>query len=203
MNVDKMEARRVLKQLYKDVWAYTIPKKENLKIRKASSSSLYGEITFGALDKLIAYLDLNEKDVFFDLGSGVGKVVLQVAMTSPVKKAIGVELSKSRFHEAVGVLDEATKEKHVARRKCEFRNENILETDLSKATVIYSCSTAFPMVFMKKLAKKLSEAKKPLRIVTTQELPERTGLVLVEKLKLDMSWARGTTVYVFANKAAE
>jgi H3 lysine-79-specific histone-lysine N-methyltransferase len=200
---DKTEARRVLRRLYKDVWAYTVPKKDDLRIRKARSSSLYGEITFASLNKLLEYLDLGEKDVFFDLGSGVGKVVLQVAMTSPVKKATGVELAATRYKESMKVLDAAAKEKSVSRRKCEFRNENILETDLSKATVIYTCSTAFPMTFMKRLTKKLAEIKKPLRIVTTQELPKNSGLELVDKLHLDMSWARKTVVYVFANKHAK
>lgn len=194
---DKREARRILRQLYKDVWAYTVPKAEDLSIRRAKSSSLYGEITFASLDKLLSYLDINERDVFFDLGSGVGKVVLQVAMTAPVKKAFGIELSATRYKDSKLVLDRAAKEKWVLRRKCEFRKENILETDLSKASIIYTCSTAFPMTFMKRLAKKLSEVKKPLRIVTTQELPENMGLVLVDKLQLDMSWARKTSVFVF------
>jgi hypothetical protein len=199
MTTDKAQARRILRALYKDVWAYTVPKHDDMKIRKASSSSLYGEITFGALEKLLTYLKIGEKDVFFDLGSGVGKVVLQVAMTSPVKKAIGIELSGARFRESVLVLVSAAKQKWVSRRKCEFHHENILEADLSKATIIYTCSTAFPMTFMKKLAKKLGEIKKPLRIVTTQELPENMGLVCIDKLQLDMSWARKTTVYIFAN----
>lgn len=198
---DKAEARRVLRQLYKEVWAYTIPKDEDLKIRKAKSSSLYGEITFGSLDKIVDYLDLGEDDVFFDLGSGVGKVVLQIAMTTPVKKAIGVELSTSRHTGSKKVLAKAVKEKLVTRRNCAFLHEDILETNLSKATVIYSCSTAFPATFMKQFAKKLCALKKPIRIVTLQEFPARSGLVLIDKLSLDMSWVRKTPVYVFSNKA--
>jgi hypothetical protein len=199
MNKEKLEARRFLRQLYKDVWAYSIPRQEDLNIRKARSSSLYGEITFGSIDKLLTYLKLGETDVFYDLGSGIGKVVLQVGMTSKVKKVIGVELSKTRYGESIVALNAAAREKRVSKRRCQIVNANILDVDLSKATVIYTCSTAFPGTFMKKLAAKLAAVKKPLRIVTTQDMPENCGLKLADKLKLDMSWARGTSVFVFEN----
>lgn len=200
MMSDKKEARRVLRQAYKDVWAYTIPRDEDKNIRRTSSSSLYGEITFGSLDKVIQYLKLNKDDVFFDLGSGVGKVVMQVAMTTPVKKVVGVELSNSRYKEARKAARLLQSQGYVEPRKYSFKNEDILETNLKNATVIYSCSTAFPMKFMNKFTKKLGELKRPLRIVTTQELPENKYFELVDKLQLDMSWARKTSVYVFASK---
>lgn len=200
---EKAAAKTYLRQFYKYVWAYTIPRKEDLSIRKASSSSLYGEITFASLDKLIKYLKIGQKDVFFDLGSGIGKVVLQVAMTTKAKKVVGVELSKSRFKESIAALKAAAKEKWLDKHKCKILNKNILDADLSKATVIYTCSTAFPGTFMRKLAKKLAAIKKPIKIVTTQEMPENCGLTLVDKLQLDMSWARKTSVFVFTNESEE
>jgi len=194
---DKAEARKIMKQLYKDVWAYTIPRRDDLRIRKASGSSLYGEITFGALDKLIRYLDLDDQDVFYDLGSGVGKVVHQIAMTTNVKRVVGVELSATRFKDAQKVRDAAAKEKWISKARCKFEHGDILKADLSKATVLYTCSTAFPMTFMMKLAKKLAESKRPQRIISLQELPQVPGLKLIDKIPLDMSWVRQTPVYVF------
>lgn len=200
MTLEKAEARRNLKRLYKDVWAYTIPKHEDLKIRKSSGSSLYGEITFASLDKLLTYLKVGEDDVFFDLGSGIGKVVLQVGMTRPVKKVVGVELSASRFKESILALNEAAKQKWVSKRHCQFVHQNILDANLSKATVIYTCSTAFPGTFMKKLARKLAAVERPLKIVSMQEMPDNCGLTFADKLQLDMSWARKTPVFIFTNK---
>jgi hypothetical protein len=195
---DRLEARRIIKELYKDVWAYTVPRTDDLTVRKASGSSLYGEITFRSVEKLIHYLRLKESDVFFDLGSGVGKVVMQIGMTTKVKKAVGVELSETRFKSAKKALAVATKSGWILPRKIQFRNENILETDLSKATVVYTCSTAFPMTLMRRLAKTLAHQTQPLRIVSLQKLPETKGLYLIDKLPLDMSWARQTPVHIYS-----
>src|SRR5579864_7063733 len=46
----------------------------------------YGEILYPGVDRLLAEVTLSEKDVFFDLGSGLGKVVLQVFLKTAVRK---------------------------------------------------------------------------------------------------------------------
>src|SRR5207302_804459 len=57
----------------------------------------YGEILYPSVDSLIDYLeDLSSDDVFYDLGSGIGKVPLQFFLKTPVKKACGIEASKTR-----------------------------------------------------------------------------------------------------------
>jgi tRNA G46 methylase TrmB len=192
----KSEAKRLLNKLYKDVWAFTIPKHDDLAIRETKSSSLYGEITFGGVEALINYLRLGEDDVFVDLGSGVGKVVMQIAMTSSVKKVIGVELSGTRYKDALGVLSKASELGLVDANRCEFRNENILETDLDNASVIYTCSTAFPSNFMDKLTEKITKHPKG-RVVSLQDLPSHPRLELVDRLKLNMSWAKNQDVHVY------
>lgn len=40
---------------------------------------------------MINEIQINEDDVFVDLGSGVGQVVLQVAAASKCKRCIGIE----------------------------------------------------------------------------------------------------------------
>lgn len=48
---------------------------------------------------------LKSTDVFCDLGSGVGKLVLQVFLTTNVKRAIGVELGATRHEKALAGKD--------------------------------------------------------------------------------------------------
>lgn len=192
----KSETKRILNQLYKDVWAFTIPKQDDLVIKEAKSSSLYGEITYASIQKLIAYLGLGPDDVFVDLGSGVGKVVMQVVMNSSVKKAIGVELSAARYASAMDVSEKAVEQGLIERGRYEWRNEDIVHTDLSEATVIYTCSTAFPAGFMEDLTNKIATHDRGL-VVSLQSLPEHPRLNFVEELKLDMSWAQKTGVHVY------
>ena len=40
---------------------------------------------------MIALVKMTEDDIFIDLGSGVGHVVLQVAASTPCKKVWGIE----------------------------------------------------------------------------------------------------------------
>jgi len=60
-------------------------------------SATYGEITADSVSQLIDLLNIRAQDVFFDLGCGVGKAVIQVALETHCKLSVGVELSKSRY----------------------------------------------------------------------------------------------------------
>ncbi len=55
------------------------------------SPQVYGETSFDLVDQLLKKVTLKESDVFVDLGSGVGNVVLQVAAVSQCKMCYGFE----------------------------------------------------------------------------------------------------------------
>ena len=55
------------------------------------SPEVYGETSFPFIQQIIEEFPLNEEDVFIDLGSGIGQVVLQVAAASKCAKCIGIE----------------------------------------------------------------------------------------------------------------
>uniref|UniRef100_A0A914CZX7 Histone-lysine N-methyltransferase, H3 lysine-79 specific n=1 Tax=Acrobeloides nanus TaxID=290746 RepID=A0A914CZX7_9BILA len=59
---------------------------------KPGASEVYGETTYSRLVSIIDDLDLSKKDVFADLGSGCGNVVLHVASAAKIRKVIGIEL---------------------------------------------------------------------------------------------------------------
>lgn len=63
--VDPCEDRR-------DTWPAMIPR------CNAGGHSAYGEITYGAVDQLFAAIEPEPGFVFYDLGSGLGKMVFQV-----------------------------------------------------------------------------------------------------------------------------
>lgn len=193
----EQDIRTILKDLYKEVWAFSIPKEDDLNVRRAKSSSLYGEITFASLEKLYEYLELGNTDVFFDLGSGVGKVVAQTALMTPVKKAIGIELSETRHKDAQKVRQKLIKLGLLDADRFQLICGDILQAKLDKATVIYTCSTAFPDHFMRALERKLAQLKQGVRLVTTRALLSEDHFSLEKKLSLDMSWSRKTPVRVY------
>jgi H3 lysine-79-specific histone-lysine N-methyltransferase len=75
---------------------------------EAFSSQTYGETSFDRMQKILDELkpkvrdcrgdwqekSIQERDVFVDLGSGVGNLVLHVAGGSRVRKAYGIEIAQ-------------------------------------------------------------------------------------------------------------
>ncbi|KAE9549868.1 hypothetical protein FO519_006921 [Halicephalobus sp. NKZ332] len=59
----------------------------------AFSSQTYGETSYERLRSIIEEIQPKESDVFVDLGSGVGNLVVQMAGGSKVKRSIGIEIA--------------------------------------------------------------------------------------------------------------
>jgi SAM-dependent methyltransferase len=193
----ELSHRQIMNRIYKDISGFEIPKNDTALIRQSKGSPIYGEINHQALNKLIDYLALTENDVFYDLGSGVGKVVLHVAMCSPVKKAVGVELSLARFHDARNALTRALDFMPELKKRVDFVHDDLQNVDLKKASVIYSCSTAFSQKFMNLLVKNLAIYKHNFRLLSLQELPEQKHFKLINTIPLDMSWMRHCPVHIY------
>lgn len=52
---------------------------------------VYGETSYELVCQMIDQIDIGAEDVFVDLGSGVGQVVLQMAAATPCRICFGVE----------------------------------------------------------------------------------------------------------------
>lgn len=52
---------------------------------------MYGETSFELICQMVDQIEISEDDVFIDLGSGVGQVVLQVAASTKCQNCYGIE----------------------------------------------------------------------------------------------------------------
>lgn len=68
-------------------------------------AAIYGEITSVGFRSLARRVGLGESDVFADLGSGLGRVVVQAAREFGVERACGIEFAQSRHELAVASLE--------------------------------------------------------------------------------------------------
>ena len=192
------DSRRLLNTFYKDICGYKITRKEDMAIRKARSLSTYGEITFASVRKILNYCKANKNSVFYDLGSGVGKMVMQVGMTKVIKKAVGIELAESRHNDAMQVYKQVKQMRLLRTANTKFLCADILKTSLRDASIVYTCSTVFPYTFMDILADKLTDELKPgTKIFTLQDFTYMGGLTEVGKMQLDMTWARNASVHLY------
>ena len=125
---------------------------KNLQQRKNSfPGSTYGEITEKGVSQLIEYFSeyFNNPDgVFYDLGSGKGKLSKQIAETANFSKVVGYELHEARHLEAVELL------KQSKLSNLSFMNKNFIAEDFSDATIILCSNEAMPREVTAKVLEK-------------------------------------------------
>ena len=190
-------------KFYTGISGFGIEYSETKKISDAGSSSTYGEIKYSSLEKLLDDLKISSQDVFYDLGSGVGKVTAQVYLNSPAKKCIGIELSDTRHDKAQKAKSLIAQNKKLgAVRELNFVHGDIVKENIDDATVVFMCSTCYPESLMKNLTEKFSNLNKNLRILSLKALPENNHFKLTKTYQLPMTWSSASTVhlYEFKNK---
>lgn len=193
-----MTPARHVHQLFRRVHGWSITPSEERRVLAARSSPTYGEIRPAALARLLDTLDLGVRDVLYDLGSGIGKVVVQAAMSVHVRRIVGVELVPSRHAIAERILERARERGLLRTSRVELRCADFMRTELADATVVYTCSTAFSDSFMRAVARRLAKVGRPgLTLVTTQELDPPGRFAPVSVLELDMSWRRRARVHLY------
>lgn len=81
----------LLKHIIQKSYNHAVSDPEKLNEYKSWSPEVYGETSFEFVAQMLETINVRGGDVFIDLGSGVGQVVLQVAASVPLKKCIGIE----------------------------------------------------------------------------------------------------------------
>ena len=120
--------------------------KESLNETKFSpsivGSPVYGEVMYEGTKAIVDKFSnhFNKDTVFYDLGSGLGKMVLHIGMKYGVKKSIGIEYSKERCDTSKKIKEDYAKDFN----SITFHCGNVLDQDLSNATVVYMDNTVFP-----------------------------------------------------------
>ena len=109
------------------------------------------EITTSNYEECRSFISFNKDTVFYDLGSGLGKMVVHIGLEYGVKKSVGIELSKERHQAALHLKEKYGKKND----KIEFHNISFFEYDFSDATVIYCDNTAMPSHISKRIYKKI------------------------------------------------
>jgi hypothetical protein len=197
------KTRKLIDELYTYEDPYNIPEAERKMIQAKGGDPVYGTCLYDSLQVIMD--DLPEKvvknGVFYDLGSGAGRLCTQTYLNYPFKKVVGIELSTKRYAYSEVVKSDLAEHGLLEKgRTLEFRLEDIAEADMKDATVAYMCSTCYPDKLMLTMTQHFSKLKKGLHVITLRPLSdyENYGFVLIKSYNLPMSWSKGTTpVYVY------
>eukprot|EP00977_Amphora_coffeiformis_P010436 scaffold2438_cov167-Amphora_coffeaeformis.AAC.12 len=165
--------------------SYVISQEESNKMDTENARpSTYGEITPRGVRQLLSHMQLYDGDyddvVFLDLGSGVGKLVVQVYIEVPtLSQSIGIEMASSRHANAIQAWN-SVKDETESLRQSVCGDSNMLsvnnvtleqgdmfEMDLNDVTHIYISSPCFGSLVMDRLALKLATDTPNLHCVAT------------------------------------
>ncbi|KAL4115759.1 hypothetical protein PRIC2_012765 [Phytophthora ramorum] len=178
----------------------------------------YGEVSVESIAAtILPLLNLDEDDVFFDLGCGTGKILVQAALQTSCKRTIGIELMQNRVlegHKALKRL-KALDLSILHEKQIEvFRGDIFVppeEAHLMDATVVFINNVMFGPVLMLKVLALLKDMPKLRCVVTLRKICERHGNVKCTRAgnyciayvhppieaEIDVSWADKTSVYLY------
>lgn len=183
------ELRAALTRVFRPENGYRQPEYERAAMSAAGAAPVYGEVGLAGAARLFRELELTADDVFFDLGSGLGRLVLHGALATAAS-FVGVELAWSRHEAALRARARLVASGWERAASAELVCADFRARSLAHATVIYACSTAFSAELLRDLARALDSAPR-LRCFIAPRLPaEPLTLRLSSWVRLDTTWER-------------
>ncbi|KAK1945287.1 Histone-lysine N-methyltransferase [Phytophthora citrophthora] len=178
----------------------------------------YGEVSVTSVaNKILPLFNLDDDDVFFDLGCGTGKILVQAALQTPCKRAIGIELMQNRVLEGQKALDRL-KERNLATldgKQIEiFRGDMFVPPEAARlvdATVVFINNVMFGPQLMLKVLHLFNTLPKLRCVMTLRKICERHGHEKCSRAgnycvdyvqppieeEIDVSWADKSSVYFY------
>lgn len=185
-------------------------------------ASAYGEVTRTGARALFLAMGLAadgpgaraDAAVFFDLGSGAGRLVaqawLELAPTGALRRAVGVELAPTRHAAAQSAWNSLVAAGHATRGAPaaraadgpEFVLGSFLECDLSEATHVYVCSKLFGDELLNALWARLCDERQAPRleaIAFVERVPSaaQRGMPPHVVVPVAMNWSDACRVFVY------
>eukprot|EP01120_Amphizonella_sp_Union-15-10_P017513 TRINITY_DN9747_c0_g1_i1.p1 TRINITY_DN9747_c0_g1~~TRINITY_DN9747_c0_g1_i1.p1 ORF type:complete len:552 (+),score=87.58 TRINITY_DN9747_c0_g1_i1:74-1729(+) len=146
-----------------------------LKKYKPMSKEVYGEARPSFVDKIIRDLNVTESDIFYDIGSGIGNVVMQIAALTG-SRSVGIEIRQDLHDVALNIQGHLERELK-RRNKCSgpielYRGDATQEDHvLSSATVVFMNNVCYPEEMEQSLKIKFQKLMQDgCRVVTTKKL---------------------------------
>jgi 2-polyprenyl-3-methyl-5-hydroxy-6-metoxy-1,4-benzoquinol methylase len=152
----------------------------------------YGEILRSGVDiiieKINRYRKPTEKDVFIDIGSGCGKLVLQMAIKSNIKTLVGVEIVSQRVKYAKYIQERILPEN----KSVFFIEKDVRNFDLSIATIVFVNDVLFDKDIVDYIFNSLP---KGCHFITTRKV--KSCKILKEEFTVDASWKNKLKLYYY------
>jgi len=154
----------------------------------------YGEILLHSFYQAMKAARPMPHEIFYDLGSGAGKLIHSAAILFDLRKVCGVEIQQPLFDFSAELHQKLqTLSKHDARwqqqlDKVEQHLANILEFDFSDADIVFINATCFQLEHWRALEVKFKQLKQGARVIITTKYLKEPEFVTLHTQCYDMSW---------------
>jgi precorrin-6B methylase 2 len=197
--IDSLYAETLFNHLYGNINGYSVSNAARAKFSHDTEKLLYGEMPFVTWAEIVDHVKPKKDGVFFDLGSGTGRVVVESHLLFDFKKCTGVELLEGLHNKACEVKQQFEKvikpqiENHLSGRELTFLNNDIFTTDLHEADlVLMNHPFKDGEVFMQLEEKFLKELKSGTKIVTIIRALKSEGFKNMGSQTYKFSWGDST-----------
>lgn len=152
----------------------------------------YGETPLTTLELIAKECGLTSDDRVYELGCGRGRTCfwLEAFLGCHV---VGIEFVPDFVERAQRIL------RKIPNPRVIFRIEDMLESDLSGATVIYLYGTCYDDAFLHKLTKKFRQLKSGTRIISVSyplnEFSEDSSFEVMKRFPALFTWGEGDVYY--------
>lgn len=184
--IDKHQA--IFDEIFSQVSGYSLSR--DSRKQNDSIEYTYGEIEFESFIALLSLCHPNSKTVFYDLGSGTGKAVLACAMVYKVQQAYGIELFPLLHQSAEKQLVELAKfsEYTDVSKHIRFINDNFINFNLDKASLIFINSTTYVGELWNKISKHLESVAPEVLVISTSKPLSSKQFAIKTRAPVQMSW---------------
>ena len=185
---------------------YPSTKKDTTDLRKSYNDHTitYGEMDYNGMDKLLKHLQNQNIKFrnFIDVGSGRGKLPLQVASLPNVKKSIGIEIVKERHNEAQELKQKLKEFKQITDKVVLINNDfNKIELSqyINKKTLVWISNLCFPQELTNIIFQKLLGILPSGSIIacSKEHFLQSSKLFNLGNLRIPMSWNKSSNIFIY------
>ncbi|MBP7709536.1 MAG: hypothetical protein KA100_00515 [Rickettsiales bacterium] len=172
--IDPIYAETLFNHLYGNIDGYGVSTAARQASNIDTEKLLYGELPFETCKQILERANPKKDGVFFDLGSGTGRVVMAFYLLSNFKKCVGVELLQGLHNKACEIHVEFNKNiklqlaGDIEDRELQFTCGDIFAANLKDADFIFMNHPFKESDLFNQIEEKfLDELKPKSKIVTT------------------------------------
>ncbi len=196
-----------LKKIHDDLFAtshgYDSSRAGRAQLSIDDKAFTYGEIDFTDFARILESVPLQGKKVFYDLGAGVGKVVMAMALLANFDRLYGIELLEPVVKESKKILADFNTRYRSAlpppqsEAIINFIHDDILDFNYRDADVVFFQATCFNESLMLALTKKLENLKIGNTVITVTKPITSPLYGVLHADDYHMAWGNAT---VFVHK---